>query len=177
MNNRMVLSYIIPIMIIVIGCSQKSIECHYKMKSLATGNELTKEYELRIEKGKRFYYLSQNDSIQYFVEVDCDTIKVDSDGDENLFSILGEKCYDIQDTSLRVKCFYPCEEGKLGEGVWIFYTERYGIFLERYSSGVTELIHFNGKSHDVKNIIEKVKNDSIFFKYGGVKPIEPPLFD
>ena len=109
-NGGLISSYIL--LLLFMSCSQNSIKCQYKFYSLATGNEVRKDYFLTIEESAdkyRFNYCETIDSIDYYYEIDNneDTLKiVDNVGQDDIATLVGVKSYQLNGSPLVVKCFW-----------------------------------------------------------------------
>lgn len=178
-SNGGLISSII-LLLLLMSCSHNSIKCQYKNFSFATGNEVKKDYHLIIEESEnkyRFNYSETLDSIEYYYEIDNtkNTLKiVDNVGQDDIATIVGEKSYQLNGSPIVVKCFWANNEDKLAEDLLLFYNQNFGVFLLKYSSSVTELVYFNGETQNVKDLIEMVKTDSVFYQSGGRKSLSPP---
>jgi hypothetical protein len=170
----------ICLLLLITACSQNSIKCQYKFRSLSIGNEERKDYYLTIEEyknGYRFNYSEISDSIDHCYEVDYDknTLRlVDNIGSDRIAILVGEKKYELNGNSLSVMCYWPNDENILAENLLLFYNQNYGVFLMKFTSAITELTYFEGHTKTIKSLINKIKSDSVFYNYGGRKIASPP---
>lgn len=177
-NGGLISSFII--LLLLVSCSQDIIKCQYKFYSLATGNEVRKDFFLTIEESAnktRFNYCETIDSVEYYYEIDDtkNTLKiVDYVGQDDITTLVGEKSYQLNGTPFVVKCFWANNEDKLAENLLLFYNQDFGVFLLKYTSSVTELTYFDGETQNVRDLISVIKKDSVFYHYGGRKIPDPP---
>lgn len=69
---------------------------------------------------------------------------------------------------------YGSEEPGFGDLLYYLFTKEYGLIFVKVVGGERKLVKFNKKESEIRELINAIKEDSVFYKWGGREPIYPP---
>ena len=159
----------------LVSCTQHSEgTCKYKFESLATGRVSYDICTYSIKKnhtGYEFFYRNDKDSsiMKFKVDVATNELRILNESViEDVASYVGEQTYLINGDELKVNCFRSNNEELIGPDLLVFCNETYGILIMKYTGFVRELIEFDLDNCGI-DLVRKIKEDSLFYQYGGQK--------
>ena len=152
-------------MIVLASCSEHEHYCTFSYLSNFSHDTITYKLTIKPESNRRYYtYSNEEKELRYSIMRNelTDSLFYLENGIKSKTIFLGSKSFDTENKKENIRCYLIDNSDLLGENLTIFFSKKFGIVINKYTSAMSDLIKIDSDSIEIQKLVRLVKEDSTF---------------